>query len=66
MKITEDQALERLKARISYDFKMKDLAAEFDVSAAFMSMVLGGKKPMTKAMLDAISVRKTTIYETTE
>ena len=66
MQISEEQVLNRLRAKIGYDTKVKDLADQFEVSAAFMSMVLSGKRPATEPMLDAIGVRKTVIFETTE
>ena len=49
MELNKEQVLNRLRARITYDFKIKDLANEFGVSAAFMSMVLGGKREMQDA-----------------
>ena len=60
--ITEDEALERLRSKISYNCKIKDLAAEFGVTPAFMSMVLSGKRPITGAMLEAIGMGRRVIY----
>lgn len=62
--ITKDQALDRLRAKISYDKKIKDLAKDFGVSSAFMSCVLSGKKSMTEKMLSAVGVRRVTTYFT--
>ena len=62
MELNKEQVLNRLRARITYDFKIKDLANEFGVSAAFMSMVLGGKREMTGPMLDAIGVERHVYY----
>lgn len=64
--ITQEQALNRLRAKVGYDKKVKDLAADFSVSAAFMSDVLSGKKGMTEPMLQAIGVTRRVTYETTE
>lgn len=61
--ITEKQVLDRLRAKINYQTKIKDLAAEFEVSPAFMSMVLAGKKPITGPMLAAVGVRRIEVYE---
>lgn len=60
--ITQEEALERLRAKVSYDCKIKDLAAQFGVSAAFMSCVLSGKKVMTEPMLESVGVRRRTTY----
>lgn len=65
MQITEEQARDRLKAKIGYSMKVKDLAVEFGVSSPFMSMVLAGKRDMTEPMLKAIDVTKITTFETT-
>lgn len=64
--ISEDQVLNRLRAKVSYGKKIKDLADDFGVSAAFMSMVLAGKRPITEPMLKAIGVRRHTVYEAVE
>jgi plasmid maintenance system antidote protein VapI len=66
MQITEDQARERLRAKIGYGRKIKDLADEMGVSNSFMSAVLKGDKPITEPMLEAIGVERQTIYVTKE
>jgi antitoxin component HigA of HigAB toxin-antitoxin module len=60
--ITKNQALNRLRAKISYDKKIKDLAKDFGVSSPFMSAVLSGKKSMTEQMLNAVGVRRVVTY----
>ena len=60
--ISKDDALAMLKSKISYAFKIKDMAAMFNVSCAFMSAVLSGKKQMTEPMLDHIGVERTVTY----
>ena len=64
--ITEEQALERLRAKKIYGGTLADLGAEFCVSAQFVCQVLAGSKPMTKAMLASIGVTRRTIYEAQE
>ena len=64
--ITEEQALERLRAKKTYGVTLADLSAEFGVSAQFVGQVLAGSKPMTDAMLDSIGVTRRTIYEAQE
>lgn len=64
--ISEHDALERLRARISYGMRIKALAEEFGVSQAFMSMVLAGQKRMTGPMLKSIGVERRVTYWTTE
>lgn len=66
MQITEEDVFDRLRGLIRYDVKIKDLAAKFEVSAPFMSRVLAGKDLPTQPMLEAIGVRKITVFETTE
>ena len=66
MRITEEDVLDRLRGLIRYDVKIKDLAAKFEVSSPFMSRVLAGKDPPTKPMLDALGIRKITVFETTD
>jgi hypothetical protein len=56
--ISETDVLNRLRSRIGYGFNQSALAAEFGVSPSFMSLVLKGKKPPTKAMLKSIGVLK--------
>lgn len=63
--ITEEQALERLRAKKGYGVKLADLAEEFGVSVPFMSNVLTGRRGMTEPMLKAIGVTRRKIYETT-
>ena len=65
MQITEAEALQKLRDKVSYSTKIKHLAEGCGVSAAFMSMVLSGNKPMTEPMLKSIGVRKVVIFETT-
>lgn len=60
--ISEQDALERLRARISYGMRIKTLATKFGVSQAFMSMVLAGKKRMTEPMLRSIGVERKVTY----
>lgn len=60
--ISEQEVLERLRARKPYGTLLKDLAAEFDVSVAFMSAVLLGKKRPTHRMLKTIGVEKQAVY----
>ena len=60
--ITKEQALNRLRDKVSYDKRIKDLARDFEVSAAFMSMVLAGKKPMNANMKQFIGVKTKTCY----
>jgi hypothetical protein len=60
--ITEEQALNRLRARIAYGRRIKDLADQFQVSIQFMSAVLSGKKKMTEPMLKSIGVRRSIVY----
>lgn len=60
--ITEEQALNRLRAKIRYGHKIKHLAESFGVSAAFMSTVLAGKKSMTGPMLAKIGVRRAVVF----
>jgi transcriptional regulator with XRE-family HTH domain len=64
--ITEEQALNRLRAKIGYSKKIKDLAADFGVSPPFMSAVLAGDKRMTDRMLKSIAVRRRVTFETDE
>ena len=65
MQITEADALERLRAKVGYSVKIKDLAKTYGVSAPFMSRVLSGKDPMTEPMLKSIGVRRVVTFETT-
>lgn len=62
LEITAEHALERLRAKITYGVKIKDLAAEFGVSPPFMSAVLSGAKGMTEPMLDAVGVERRVSY----
>ncbi|MEM0990862.1 MAG: hypothetical protein AAGK00_18495 [Pseudomonadota bacterium] len=63
MTLTREQVLELLRAKVSYGTKIKDLAAEFEVSAAFMSSVLAGKKTPNGQMLASIGVRRIEVFE---
>lgn len=60
--ISEDEALESLRALITYRVKIKDLAKRFSVSNAQMSLVLQGKQKMTDEMLKVIGVQMVTVY----
>ena len=60
--ISEQEVLERLRARKSYGTLIKDLAAEFDVSVSFMSAVLLGQKRPSQKMLKAIGVERRFAY----
>lgn len=64
--ITEEQALDRLRAKKSYGVTLADLGDEFGVSKQFIGQVLAGTKPMTDPMLKAVGVARRTIFETTE
>lgn len=46
-------ALDHLRGRISYGFRVKDLAEEFGVTVQVMSSILSGRRKMTKQMLSA-------------
>ena len=60
--ISEQEVLERLRARKPYGTLLKNLAAEFDVSVAFMSAVLLGQKRIPDRMLRAIGVERKVAY----
>lgn len=60
--ISEAEALKKLRAFITYDVKIKDLAKRFGVSSAAMSATLSGKRKMTDEMLTAIGVRCVVVY----
>lgn len=64
--ITEEQTLNRLRAKKSYGVTLADMAGDFGVTPQFVSMVLAGKKPMTDAMLAAVGVRRRVVFEETE
>lgn len=64
--ITEEQALNRLRAKVSYNVKIKDVAKEFGVSPAFMCSVMAGKDPMTENMQQEIGVERRIAYFATE
>lgn len=66
MQINEDEVRNRLKGKIGYDVKVKDLAKEFSVSPAFMSMVLAGKRDLTEPMLTSVGVKKVITFEILE
>lgn len=61
--IEYEEALERFRAKISDSFRAKDLADQFEVSRAFMSNVLSGRKLMTEPMLESVGIRRRVIYE---
>ena len=63
--ITQEEALDLLRAKKTYGVRLKDIAGEFGVSTAFVSAVLAGEKAMTDAMLASVGVSRRTIYETT-
>lgn len=60
--ISEQDALERLRSRVSYGKPATALAGEFGVSQAFMSAVLSGKKRMTDPMLKSIGIERRVTY----
>ncbi len=60
--ISEQEALELLRAQISYSRRITGLAKELGVSQAFMSAVLLGQKRMTDDMLKLIGVERRTTY----
>lgn len=60
--ISEQEALELLRAQISYGKRITGLAKELGVSQAFMSAVLLGQKRMTDDMLKLIGVERRTTY----
>jgi hypothetical protein len=60
--ISKQEVLERLRARKPYGTLLKDLAAEFDVSVAFMSAVLRGQKRIPDSMLGTIGVERRVAY----
>lgn len=65
--ITEDEALNLLRSRVSYGKNITTLATELGVSQAFMSAVLAGKKRMTDPMMESIGVvRKVTYWRVEE
>lgn len=64
--ITQEQALNRFRAKKTYGVTLKDIAGEFGVSTAFVSAVMSGEKPMTEPMLKAVGVTKRTVFEATE
>lgn len=64
--LTEKEVLQRLRNMVRYEVKIKDLAVKFNVSAAFMSMVLSGKKPITEPMLKHLCVEKIITFRQTQ
>ena len=63
VRLSEEEALERLRAMITYDRKQGDLAEELGVSRAYVSAVLTGKKaPSDKMLALAGLVRRVEIY----
>ena len=60
--ISEEEALNLLRARVSYGRNITTLAAELGVSQAFMSAVLAGKKRMTDPMLESVGVVRKVTY----
>jgi len=60
--ISEQEALELLRAQISYGRRITGLAKELGVSQAFMSAVLAGQKRMTDPMLKLIGVERRVTY----
>lgn len=60
--ILATEALGILRGRIGYHTKIGDLAQEFGISDAFMSMVLSGKKRPTDAMLASIGIERKKVY----
>lgn len=60
--ITPMDALKKLRAFISYDCKIMDLAKRFNVSRAHMSDILAGKGEMTDEMLKAVGVKRVVVY----
>ena len=60
--VNENEALKRLRDRITYDFNQSDLAEEFGVSRAFMSQVLLGHKPPTEKMMASVGIEKKTVF----
>ena len=60
--ITEEQALNRLRAKVGYRHGIGAVAKEFKISQPFMSRVLAGKDPMTEPMLKDIGVQRMTKF----
>ena len=60
--ITEQDVLSLLRAKVPYGTRIRDLADHFNVSTAFMSAVLLGRKRMTKPMLAAVGVQRKVVY----
>lgn len=58
--MTEAEALNRFRERVTYGFNQSDLAKEFGVSRSFMSAVLSGQKKMTQTMLASLGLRRVT------
>ena len=60
--ISETSVLKKLRAFISYECGISDLAKRFGVSRSVMSNVLKGEAEMTDAMLKAVGVRRITVF----
>ena len=61
--VSPEEALCRLRALKPYGVKLSDLAARFEVSPAYVSAVLKGKKKPNEAMARAVGLRRTEAYE---
>lgn len=48
---SEAEIVEQLRARISFVFKQKDLAAELSISQAYVSAILIGNRPLPARIL---------------
>lgn len=60
--ISEEDALERVRGLVTYHCNRTQLAKKFGVSQPFISKVLSGRAPPTKAMLEAVDVKKCITY----
>lgn len=55
-------ALEKLRALITYKVNIKALSERFGVSRAHMSGILAGDHEMTEDMLKAVGVKRVVVY----
>lgn len=61
--VTEEEALDMFRKRLTYTTKQRHLAKEFGVSNSMISAVMTGKKNMTPAMLASVGCKYVLVCE---
>lgn len=65
MQLTEEQAMERLRAAIAAVGNQRQFALKYGLSTTYVSDVLHGKRDLTGRILEALHLEKIVMYRDT-